>query len=189
MVQRVSSIDSLDQNESNTENLRFVSGCRKWINTNDNNRVENSFVFNKYEDSIEQKSLLSNKYQFEDEEDLSNSSRMDLSLQHFDVQLQVADGQLQQATRYGVFSSLLSNDRNTFKTNQSSQTVEPEMDMDSGHGQRNGYSRQQYNGNNNDNSYRRNRQTNGSSGSNGGDNGSPDGNGSNPNRNNNNSRR
>ncbi len=97
------------------------------------------------------------------------------------------NGQAEKATRYEVFSSLLSNDLNTFKTNQSSQTIQPEMDMDNGDGKRNGYSRQ-YNGNNNG-SHRRNHQTNGSSTNGGGGSGSADGNGSNPNRNNNNSRR
>ena len=88
------------------------------------------------------------------------------------------NGQAEKATRYEVFSSLLSNDLNTFKTNQSSQTIQPEMDMDNGDEKRNGYSRQ-YNGNNNNNngSYRRNNQTNGSSANGGGGSGSADGNG------------
>ena len=168
--------------------LIFISGCHQWVNTNDHQRVEN---FNSnYADLIEQKPL-PNKYQIDDDEDHSHASRMDFFLDHFDVQLQVKNGQPEQAIRYGVFSSVLSTDRNTFKINQSSQTIEPEMDMDNGNGRSNGYSRQ-YNGDNNNSnsngSYRINHQTNGSSGS-GGSGGSADGNGSNPNRNNNNSRR
>jgi hypothetical protein len=132
----------------------------------------------------------------EEEVDISISER-DLFLNHFDVQLQVNNGQLQEAVRYGVFSSLSSTNINAFKINQYSQTahyMEPEMDMDSNgtgrrNGNHNGYS-QQYNGNNNnDGSYRRNGQTNGSSGNGGGGGGGGSGNGSNPNRNNNNSRR
>ena len=60
------------------------------------------------------------------------------SVNHFDVQLQVNNSQLQQVIRYEVFPSILSNNINTFKMNQSSQTIEPEMDMESGNGRKNG---------------------------------------------------
>lgn len=190
-VQHSSSIDSLEQHN---ETLHFISGCHKWIKSNDHIRVENSHFFNDNNDLIYQKNfsiINKNKYEIEDDEDISNSSRTDSSLNHFDVQLQVNNGQLQRAIRYEVFSTLLSNDINKFKINQSSQTIEPEMDMDNSdrkrNGNSNGYSQQYNNGNNNDGSYQRNRQTNGSSGFSGG--GNADGNGSNPNRNNNNSRR
>jgi hypothetical protein len=102
---------------------------------------------------------------------------MDISLNHFDVQLQVNNGQLQQAIRYEVFSSDLEKN-DLFQSNQSSQTSE--MDMENGNhptGKTNGYS--QYR--NNDESYRKNRQRNNSSNNNENE--------SNPNRNNNNSRR
>lgn len=190
-VHHASSIDSLEQSESNFENLRFISGHHKWVNSNNNIRVENSSNFN---DAIYPKTFSivhKNKYEIEEDEDLSHSSRTNVSLNHFDVQLQVNNGQLQQIIRYGVFSSILPNDINTFKINQSSQTIEPEMDMEGGNGRRNGssnFSSQQSNGNqnnNNDGGYRRNRQTNESGGSGGG--GSGDGNGFN--RNNNNSKR
>jgi hypothetical protein len=111
---------------------------------------------------------------------------MDISLNHFDVQLQVNNGQLEPAIRYGVFSSILSNINQKekvylFKTNQTSQTSEMDMENgDSKHGKTNGHSKHR---NNNDESYKRNRQTNGSSNNNG------NGNGSNPNRFSNNSRR
>ena len=138
----------------------------------------------------EKKVSLINKNTYETEnsdDDISISNHLDLSLNHFDVQLQVNNGQLEQAIRYGVFSSSQFNDLNIFKINQYSQTIEPEMDMDDRDGKRSGnfnsYS-QSYYRNNDDGSYRRNRQTNGSSGNNGGS--SADGNGSNPNRNNNN---
>ena len=109
---------------------------------------------------------------------------MDITLNHFDVQLQVNDGQLEQAIRYGVFSSILTNLEQKdkvylFKINQSSQTTE--MDMENGdphHGRTNGHSKHR-----NDDSHKRNRQTNGSSNNNG------NGNGANHNRYNNNSRR
>lgn len=128
----------------------------------------------------------------EDDEEISSYSRTDSSaLNHFDVQLQVNNGQPQRAIRYEVFSSTIPNEINAFKTNQSSQTIEPEMDMDNNDGRRrNGYSRSANNGNQGEREQggynRRNQSSNGSSSSNGG---SADGNGSNPNRNNNNSRR
>jgi hypothetical protein len=153
------------------------------MNSNEKIRVENSYIFN---DSIDHQTYsIINKNQI----DIDDDSRTDLTLNHFDVQLQVNNGQLQQVIRYGVFSSILPNDMKTFKINQSSQTIEPEMDMDGGgdsrrNGNSNNYS-QRYNENNNSGGYRRNQQPNGSSGNGG----SADGNGSNPNRNNNNSRR
>jgi len=99
---------------------------------------------------------------------------MDISLNHFDVQLQVNNGQLQQANRYGVFSSELEKIY-LFKNNQSCQTLDMDMGEGDHHtGKTNGYR-------NNDESYRKNYQKNGSSNNNG--------NQSNPNRNNNNSRR
>ncbi|CAF3415302.1 unnamed protein product [Rotaria sp. Silwood1] len=202
IIQRTSSIDSLEQNESNIQNLRFISGCHKWINTNNNNniRVEKSYMINNdTDDSIHDKTFLimnKNKNDIEDDANTCNTNQMDVSLNHFDVQLQVNNGQHEQATRYGVFSSLLSKDLNLIKIDQYSQTIEPEMDMDDRNGNNNNnYYSKQYNGNNStnnnnnndDGSYRRNHQTNGSSGN--GGNGNADGNGSNPNRNNNNNPR
>ncbi|CAF3701794.1 unnamed protein product, partial [Rotaria sordida] len=197
VIQRTSSMDSLEQNESNNQNLRFVSGCHKWINTNNNNnniRVEKSYIINNdNENLIDEKkfSIINNKNKIEnkDDENICNSNQMDLALNHFDIQLQVNNGQLEQATRYGVFSSLLSKDLNLVKIDQYSQTIEPEMDVDTRNGNNNHYSKQ-YNGNSNNNttnnnngSYQRNYQTNGSSGNGG------NGNGSNRNNNNNNNPR
>ncbi|CAF2412476.1 unnamed protein product [Rotaria sp. Silwood2] len=202
IIQHTSSMDSLEQNESNIQNLRFISGCHKWINTNNNNniRVEKSYMINNdNENLIHEKTFsINNKNinDIEDDENTCNSNQTDLSLNHFDVQLQVTNGQLEQATRYGVFSSLLSKDLSLVKLDQYSQTIEPEMDMDNrdgnnnyytkqynGNGNENGNTNNNYNNNNNDGSYRRNQQTNGSSGNGG------NGNGSNPNRNNNNNPR
>ncbi|CAF0923296.1 unnamed protein product [Adineta steineri] len=198
-VQRVTSNDSLEHNESNISNLRLISGYHKWTNINDNIRVEksndNNNILNNNEELLNQNtSSIINKNIKYDIEDNTNSSGIDLSLNHFDLQLQVNNGQLQQAIRYEVFSSISLKDLDILKLDQYSQTIEPEVDMEHGNERRNGnhkgYS-QQYNGNNNnnnnDNNNRRNRQTNGSSGN--GGSGSADGNGSNPNRNNNNSRR
>ena len=186
-VQRASSIDSLEQSESHVENLRFISGCHKWINSNERIRVENSYLFNDSIHPDETFSIIQNKSLVEtDDED----SQTEFSLNHFDVQMQVNNGQLQQVIRYGVFSKRLPMDMNTFKSHQSSQTVQPEMDMDGGDNRRNGrsnnYSQQQNNSNGEGEGYRRNQQSNGSSG-NSGD--SADGDGSNPNRNNNNSKK
>ncbi|UJR21423.1 hypothetical protein I4U23_024510 [Adineta vaga] len=180
------------QNESNISNLRPIGGYHHWTNTRDDIRVENCYALSNTEDSLGQDtSYIVNKTK-SDLEDDSNSSRIDISCNHFDIQLQVNNGQLQKAIRYEVFSLPSRKEHETLKLHQYCQTIEPEMDMDSGHGRRNGNQKgysQQYGGNNNNNNNdgRRNRQNNGSSGGHGGSS-SGDGNGSNPNRNNNNSR-
>ena len=190
-IQRSTSVDSLEQTDLTSticESLHYVSGYHKWINTDDKIRVENyhhhentknqiDFLINTDdENSIQQKTLSTNKSENEEEEnnDDNSLSHMDISLNHFDVQLQVNNGQLEQATRYGVFSSILSNSDQpekvfSFKINHSSQT--PEMDMENGNhsnGRTNGYHQHRQN---NDESHRRNRQMNGSPSSNGGGNG------------------
>lgn len=164
---------------------------------NNDIRVEKTSMLNDNEDSIDQATYsIVNKNQADIDEDdnLTSLSQMDVSLNHFDAQAQVNDGQLEQVVRYGVFSSLLTKDTNVIQTDKDSQTIEPEVDMDSWDGDRNynNYSRQS-NGNsynNNDGSYQRSRRSNGfSDGGAGGGSGNADGNGSNPNRNNNNGRR
>lgn len=207
-VQRASSVDSLEQTDfvstAANESLRFISGYHKWININDKIRVDKiidnhhnnhqiDFIIDNDDNSNQQKTLLTNDIEIiiqtksvneeeEEDNDENNLSHMDISLNHFDVQLQVDNGQLQQVIRYGVFSSIYQTDKiNLFKINQSSQTSE--MDMDNGdrhNGKTNGYSQHR---NNKDESHRRNRRMNGSSNNHG------NGNGSNPNRNNNNARR
>lgn len=193
-------MDSLEPHESNMKTLRCISSGHKWVNSNDQNaRVENARLFNDSDESIYQKNfsiIKRAKPDIEEDETIEMLNQLDLSLNHYDVQLQVKNGKMEQAIRYGVFTSsssslsLSSSSVNTFRINQYSQTIEPEMDMDGRNGNYNGNSRQ-YNGNNNNNnnsynnnnnnddgSYRRNRQSNGSSGN-------GNGNGSNPNRNNN----
>lgn len=185
-------MDSLEQTDSNRSALRFVSGCRKWINSNDRIRVENTPTFH---ESID-RSTSSHPTKFvpldmdDEDEEISSYTRSDpcSSFNHFDVQLQVNNGQPQQAIRYEVFSSITPNEINTFKTNQSSQTIEPEMDMDDDQRRSGGNSRANQDDQRRGGSgggYRRSQQSNGSSGSGG----SADGNGSNPNRNNNNNAR
>ncbi|CAF3977546.1 unnamed protein product, partial [Rotaria magnacalcarata] len=198
IIQRSASMDSLEQNEPIVRNLHVVGGSHKWMNTNNNNaRVEKTSIADDNEDSIDQRTYsIANKNhtEIEEDENLSISSQTDLSLNHYDVQLQVNNGQPERAVRYGVFSTQLPRDQNTYKINQHSQTIEPEMDMDSRDGDRdrnnNGYLRQNngntHSNNNSDGSSRRNQRTNGSSGS--GSDGNADRNGSNPNRNNNNGR-
>jgi len=103
---------------------------------------------------------------------------MDISSNNFNLQHQMNNGQLQKTIHYGIFSSELEKIY-LFKPNQNSQILEMDMENGENHtGKTNGYS--QYR-NNNDESYKKTRRTNGSSNNNG--------NGSNPNRNNNNSRR
>ncbi|CAF0993811.1 unnamed protein product [Rotaria magnacalcarata] len=199
IIQRSASMDSLEQNEPIVRNLHVVGGSHKWMNTNNNNaRVEKTSIADDNEDSIDQRTYsIANKNhtEIEEDENLSISSQTDLSLNHYDVQLQVNNGQPERAVRYGVFSTQLPRDQNTYKINQHSQTIEPEMDMDSRDGDRdrnnNGYLRQNngntHSNNNSDGSSRRNQRTNGSSGS--GSDGNADRNGSNPNRNNNNGRK
>lgn len=170
-----------------------MSGCRKWINSTTPIRVENTPTFH---ESLDRKtSSYPTKTPWdmdEDDEEISSYSLTDSSaLNHFDVQLQVNNGQPQRAIRYEVFTATMPNEINAFKTNQSSQTIEPEMDMDNNNnndGRRNGNSRQNHgnHGEREHGGYRRNQSSNGSSSNNGGN---ADGNGSNPNRNNNNSRR
>jgi hypothetical protein len=152
------------------------------MNTNESIHVDKlidhqiDFLVNNNNDedySIEQKPLSTNnpnQFSNEEEEEELSLSQMDISLTHFDVQLQVNQGQLQQAVRYGVFSSDLEK-INLFKTNQSSQTTEMDMENGNHHKEKNnGYS-QYRNNNNKEESMRNNRGS------------------ANPNRNNNNSRR
>ena len=178
-------MDSLEQTDSNRSSLLFVSGCRKWINTNDRIRVENTPTFHESIDRQTSSNPTKLSLDIEEDEEISSYSS---SLNHFDVQLQVNNGQPQQAIRYEVFSSITPNEMNTFKTNQSSQTIEPEMDMDDNNDHRRSGNSREYQENQDDRhngGHRRNQQSNGSSGSGG----SADGNGSNPNRNNNNNAR
>ena len=169
--------------------LQSIHGSHQWVNINQHDRVENASRFHSaivYQSSP-QKTVVVND---EGIQSKCKGGLDDPSLQHFDVQLQVNDGQLQPMVRYGVFSSPLITRPTTFKSNQSAQTSEPEMDMEHGEGRnagnRHGYSEQSSEGRNpNDwSSSRQNRSNNGSSGS-----GNGDGNGHNPNRNNNHSRR
>ena len=204
-AERASSIDSLEQYDlisGPNENLHLIRGCHQWVNQNAHVRVNNyrpsDFLVGTPvgKDFIGRKAFATGGYELmlkanfdseeEEDNDESHLSHMDVSLNHFDVQLQVNHGQLQHATRYGVFSSVLNNLYPTekislFKTNQCSQTSE--MDMDSGdgrHGRSSGYSQTR---STNDESQRRSRRDDKSSSNYGG------GNGANPNRNNNNSRR
>jgi hypothetical protein len=177
VVQRVSSIDSLEQTDG--ENLHFISGYHQWINTNENHRVEklidDHHPINLTEDddrSIELKTLstndtekiyLRNKFSNE-EEDEHSLSHMDIS---FDIQFQINHGQIQPSNNFSSNLDQIS----LLKTNLCSYA--PEMDMENGenHTERsNGYSR---NNNNEKPERTTRRQTNGA----------------NPNRNNNNSRR
>ncbi|CAF0885596.1 unnamed protein product [Rotaria sordida] len=207
-----SSIDSFEQYDiiptTASESLRFISGYHKWMNTNDkttvdkindyhhgNNNQIDFMVTNDDNNSIQQNTLsindmdiiLKNHSESEEEEEEDNEyslSHMDISLDHFDVEHQINNDQLQQPIRNESFSSILSNISQTEKMNQNLETLE--MDMENGDCNRkrtNGYS-QHRNNNNDDESYKRNNhQMNGSSNNNN------NGNGTNPNRNNNNSRR
>ncbi|UJR27996.1 hypothetical protein I4U23_009254 [Adineta vaga] len=203
-IERASSIDSLEQFDlisSPNESLQLISGSHKWLNRNDNLRVD-KFIDSYHPIDFLIHSSDDNDSMYRKEEndsDESNLSHMDVSLNHFDVQLQVNHGHLQPATRYGVFSSILNNNYSIekislFKTNQSSQTNEMDMDNDENHyGTTNGYTQHRNDNNNNNNnndddeSHRRYRRTNGSP--NNHENGNGNENGGNPNRNNNNSRR
>lgn len=171
--------------------LRSITGVHKWNNSSGKIRVENAL--SPSERLVEKNRLIDQKTPIEieeveeEEDESSSSSQTDISLQHFDVQLQVNHGRLQPATRYGVFTSILPTPHPTLKENQASQTVEPEVDMEYDNDNRrnrnsNGYSQTNNNNNSNGGGYRGNGQANGR-GSGGG---SGDGNGWNPNRNNNN---
>ena len=162
-------MDSLEQNSTN---LRSITGSHKWINSNEQIRVEN-YLNHPTANIVERKLFINQKL---------DDEIKDLSIRHFDVQLQVTNGQLQPINRYGVFTSVLPQKNSIRKLDQSSQTIEPEMDMENDHHERrtrssNGYS-QQYNSNGGGGGYRQSHRNGGSGGG-----GSGDGNGWNPNRN------
>ena len=229
MVQRVSSVDSLDQTDlisSMSDSLRCLTSYHQWIHNDEKIRVEKVLVTDDHHRHMQMDSLASqdknddededsfhpktfsisdficlkkakiftttNTEQEEEEEeeeidhDPDSLAPMDISYTHFNVQLQVNHGQLERATRSGIFSSSFFNPNlpkkiNRFKTNQSSQTMPMEYDGHEGNGNSNGYSSTKNGHTRDDGSSRRDRQQHNHS--------SGNSNGSNPNRNNNNSRR
>ncbi|CAF1425246.1 unnamed protein product [Adineta steineri] len=189
-------IDSYNQNNNHNQ-IEFIINHNDNDDEHDNNTIQQKISSTNINNNNNIQIVLKNDYQDEEEEEEEEEdndeyelTHMDISLNHFDVQLQVNNGQLQEAIRYGVFSSVLANDYESekislFKINQHSQTMEMDMENgDSYNGRTNGYSHHSNNNtNNNDESYRRNNRSNDSPDS------YENGNGANPNRNNNNSRR
>jgi hypothetical protein len=191
--------NAIDYHRTSEHVMRSIETCKQHYDDDDNDTSDSlEHRTCSISDSLRINSInISNEEKIDDDE--LNSNHMDVSLTHFDVQLQVNHGQLEQATRYGVFSSSLCqtnliNKINRFQINHATQTLNMNTDIDmdmntnmnnDDQQQRqksNGYSKSN-NGDARDESFSRNHRRNNSSDNNNNENNS------NHNRNNSNSKR
>lgn len=177
VVQRASSLDSLEPIDG--ENLRFISGCHKWINTNSSVRVDNDhrpveiISVSDDEHSIVLKTLstttntekvfVRNPLTNEEEEDYSQT-QMDVSANQFDFDYR--------SIHYEMFSSDFEKKLSPIDLNRTSKSNEMEMDNGENHSDETNQQSQN----------KKKKKKNDSESD-------EKGNGENPNRNNNNSRR